>query len=268
MEQRIATSDVHAALERAADQLRSAAGPDGIVSRRDVRARLQQLEGTERAIVEVLYRFIDGRDAARSARVTKSDIDATVAHVRTELIDRLDLDQNGLSADEIARMSELGKLAVALAQTLKDATAPGGKALAAQLASLADGLWLNDFATEGGEGFTAFHAAAGLSELTQDTLRAALGLTADRPEHEIARFEAADRCLERIINQSTDEDMPGLRDKAVELVRVMKTHLRALTAAVIGRDDTELVDVAHPAYVVGIDANGDLVGLKSSVIWT
>jgi len=267
MEQRIAISDVHAALERAAEQLRSAAGPVGIVSRRDVRTRLQGLEGAERAIVDVLYRFIDGRDAARSARVTKSDIDATVAHVRTELIDRLDLDQNGLSADEIARMSELGKLAVALARTLKDATAPGGKALAEQLASLANGLWLDDFGSEGGEGFTAFHAAADLSELTPDTFRAALGLTADRPEHEIVRFEAADRFFERFIHQLIDQDMPELRDKAVELVRVMKTHLRALTVAVIGRDDPALGAV-HPAYVVGIDADGDLVGLKSGVVWT
>ena len=89
----IATSDVHAALERAAEQLRGAGGPDGVVSRRDIRTRLLALEGAERELVDVLYRFIDGRDAARSARMTKSDIDAAVAHIRTELIDRHDLDR-------------------------------------------------------------------------------------------------------------------------------------------------------------------------------
>ncbi len=79
----IATTDVHAALERAAEQLRSAGGPDGVVRRRDIRTRLLALEGAERELVDVLYRFIDGRDAARSARVTKADIDATVAFIRT-----------------------------------------------------------------------------------------------------------------------------------------------------------------------------------------
>jgi hypothetical protein len=44
----IATSDVHTALARAADQLLRAAGADGVVSRKDVRAKLLSLEGTER----------------------------------------------------------------------------------------------------------------------------------------------------------------------------------------------------------------------------
>jgi hypothetical protein len=58
--------------------------------------------------------------------VTKSDIDAAVAFIKTDLIDRHDLDNNGLSEDEVARMSELGKHAVALARKLKEATAPTG----------------------------------------------------------------------------------------------------------------------------------------------
>ena len=83
---RVARLDVHAALERAAEQLRSAGGPDGIVSRREVRAKLRELKGAEQALLDVLYRFIDDRDAAPRARVTKSNIDATVALVRTELM--------------------------------------------------------------------------------------------------------------------------------------------------------------------------------------
>jgi hypothetical protein len=65
----IATSDVHTALARAADQLLSAAGADGVVSRKDIRAKLLSFEGTERDLVDMLYRFIDKRDAARSARI-------------------------------------------------------------------------------------------------------------------------------------------------------------------------------------------------------
>lgn len=258
----VATSDVHAALTRAADQLLQAAGPDGIVSRKDIRAKLLSLEGTERELVDALYRFIDRRDGARSARMTKTDIDAALAFIRTELVDRHDLDKNGLAEDEVARMSDLGKLAVTLARKLKEATGPAGEALAQKIASLADGLYLDDFGSEGGMGFSPFHAAAKLSQLTKDTVRAALGLT-DRPEHDIVRFEPADRCLEKFIATHWEEN----QQQAEEVVRFMKANLREISAVVTGRDDPEL-GAEHPTYIVGIDSAGNLVGLKSAVIWT
>jgi len=264
----IATSDVHAALERAAEQLRGAGGPDGVVSRRDIRTRLLALEGAERELVDVLYRFIDGRDAARSARMTKSDIDAAVAHIRTELIDRHDLDQNGLSDDEIARMPELGKHAVALARKLKDAAAPKGEALAQHLATLAQGIWQEAYGSESGIGFEAFHAAANLSELTRDTFRATLGFTADRPEHEIVKFEAPDYFFNHFLATHWEPELDEYA-RARELVQALKTHLRSIAVALIGSGDPERYSSAeHPLYVVGIDAAGNLVGLKSSVTWT
>ena len=278
----IATSTVHAALARAAEHLLSAAGPDGIVSRKDVRAKLLSLEGPERDLVDMLYRFIDTRDSARSARVTKRDIDAQLAHIKTELVDRYDLDNNGLSEDEVARMSDLGKLAVTLARTLKTATAPAdaatkpaatapsaeatgltGEALAQKIGSLASGLFLDDFGSEGGQRLEAFHAAAKLSQLTRETFRAALSLT-DRPEHEIVRFEPADRCLGRLVHVAEWEER---RAQGEELVQFMKANLREIKALVLGKDGEEML-VSHPAYVVGIDAAGNLVGLKSAVIWT
>lgn len=277
----IATSAVHAALARAAEHLRSAAGPDGIVSRKDVRVKLLSLEGPERDLVDMLYRFIDTRDSARSARVTKRDIDAELAYIKTELVDRYDLDNNGLSEDEVARMSDLGKLAVTLARTLKTATAPAdappapsaeatgltGEALAQKIGSLASGLYLDDFGSEGGQRLEAFHAAAKLSQLTRETFRSTLSLT-DRPEHEIVRFEPADRCLGRLVHVAEWEER---RTQGEELVQFMKTNLREIKAVVLGRDsggDDEEVSAEHPAYVVGIDAAGNLVGLKSAVIWT
>lgn len=258
----IATSDVHGALTRAADQLLQAAGPDGVVSRKDIRAKLLSLEGTERELVDALYRFIDRRDAERSARMTKADIDAALAFIRTELVDRHDLDKNGLAEDEVARMSDLGKLAVTLARKLKEATGPAGEALAQKIASLANGLYLDDFASESGMGFSPFHAAAKLSQLTQDTFRATLGLT-DRPEHEIAKFEPADRCLEKFIATHWEEN----QKQAEEVVRLMRANLREISAVVTGRDDPAL-GAEHPTYIVGIDSAGNLVGLKTAVIWT
>lgn len=265
----IATSDVHAALHRAAEQLLQAAGPDGVVSRKDIRAKLLSLEGAERELVDELYRFIDRRDAARSARMTRADIDAALAHIRTELVDGHDLDNNGLSEDEVARMSDLGKFAVALARTLKAATAPAGEApageaLAQKIGDLAKGLFFDGYyGSEGGQPIAPFYAAAKLSELTPDTLRAPLGLT-DRPEHEITRFEPADACLQGFINFHWD--MPEM-EPVEELVRFMKANLREIKAAILGRDDPEF-SAEHPLYIVGLDSAGNLVGLKTAVIWT
>ena len=273
----IATSEVHAALARAADQLLSAGGADGIVSRKDIRAKLLSLEGAERDLASALYKFVDGRDAARSARVTKSDIDAAVAFIKTELIDKHDLDQNGLSDEEVARMSELGKQAVALARQLKKATAPAaettaptgeasgltGEALAQKIAELANGLFLDDFGSEGGYGFAPFHAAAKLSQLTQDTFRATLGLT-DGPKQKIVKFEPGDRSLQKIIGVGYDIDCGP---QAEELVRFKKANLREISATVLGPYNEEL-DAEYPVYIVGIDAAGNLVGLKSAAIWT
>lgn len=273
----IATSAVHAALARAAEHLLSAAGPDGIVSRKDVRAKLLSLEGAERDLVDMLYRYIDARDAVRSARVTKSDIDVEVARIKTELVDRYDLDNNGLSEDEVARMSDLGKVAVTLARTLKTATAPAaattaptgetsgltGEALAQKIAELAKGLGFDDFGSESTMNFEAFHAAAKLTQLTQDTFRATLGLT-DGPKQQITKFEPGDRSLGRITEVA---DWFDRRPDGEELVRFMKANLREISAAVLGPWDPEQ-GAEYPAYIVGIDAAGNLVWLKSAVIWT
>ena len=280
----LATSDVHTALAHAADQLLSAGGPDGIVSRKDIRAKLLSLEGAERDLASALYKFIDSRDAARSARVTKSDIDAAVAFIKTDLIDRHDLDNNGLSEDEVARMSELGKQAVALARQLKKATAPSaaptaptgeatgpkgeatgltGEALAQKIASLAYELYIDDFGSEGAAGLAAFHVAAKLSELTPDTFRATLRLT-DGPKQHIEKFEPGDRCLQRLIGAAEGEDRG---EQGEQVVRFMKANLREISATVLGPYDPDH-GAEYPVYIVGIEAAGNLVGLKSAAIWT
>lgn len=263
----IATSDVHAALARAAQQIVNAAGPDGIVSRKDIRAKLLALTGTERALVETLYQFIDRRDSTRSARMTRTDVDAALAVVKTDLVDRFDLDNNGLSEDEVARMSELGKLAVTLARALKEATGPVGEPLAQEIGARAKGLMFDGyFASEGSVPIAPFHAPAQLSALSRESFRAALGLT-DGPQDEIVRFEPAERCLQAFVGFF--EGMPELElhEPAAELVRFMKAHLRELSAIVLGSDDPAL-GAEHPLYIVGIDASGNLAGIKSAVIWT
>lgn len=122
---RLAKADVHNALVRAASHIKDAAQPDGIASRKDIANKLARLEGTERALVDVFYRFIDHRDAGPGARITATDIDQAITYAKDEMIDAYDLNQNGLSLAEIAEMSMTGQLAAKLARELKGATPQG-----------------------------------------------------------------------------------------------------------------------------------------------
>lgn len=98
---RLAKQKVHAALERAAHNILSAAGDDPIVSRKDIRHMLKELTGTERELTDILYRFIDHRDYKPGARITRTDIDDTLAYAKTTLVDAYDVNNNGLSEAEI-----------------------------------------------------------------------------------------------------------------------------------------------------------------------
>ncbi len=117
---RIAKSDVHAALRRAADNLIDAAGPDKRVSRDDVKTKLETLDGLERALTDLFFRFIDYRDYAEGATVTVNDVEEGYEYATQKLIDAYDKNDNGLSDDEIAKMSTIGKLAVAYALELDE----------------------------------------------------------------------------------------------------------------------------------------------------
>lgn len=263
---RISKADVHAALERVARNLKNAGGLDGIVSRKDARDALRSLEGTEQALTDVFYRFILARDAACPPRITRDDVDAVVAYAKTHVIDRYDLNHNGLSNAEIAAMSTTGRLAVALARRLKAAAAGphGGEVLAKRISALIKGLSLDDFASESAQDLRVVHVKAGLSHLTGNTLRAALGRTADRPQNVIARYEPATAAFfERFLDAQPDE----ARSRGGKLVKILRESLRETTIIIFGRDDPEL-DPVHPVYVVGIAVDGDLVGFQSAVVWT
>jgi len=118
---RISKSAVHGALERAARNIAGAAGDDGRISRSEVKDKLKTLTGTEKKLTDIFFRFIDHRDHVAGAQVTGADIEKAVAYAKEKLIDRYDLDRNGLSAAEISKMSLTGKLAVELARELKKA---------------------------------------------------------------------------------------------------------------------------------------------------
>jgi hypothetical protein len=121
---RIAKADVNRALSLAAQSIVDAGGRDGRTSRAELKARLAELPREQRALTEVFFRFIDHRDFKAGAQVTKSDVDRAVSYAKKTMIAKYDLNDNGLSKDEIKKMSLTGKLAVSLAKALKEAAAP------------------------------------------------------------------------------------------------------------------------------------------------
>ncbi|MBS1151259.1 MAG: Nuclease inhibitor-like protein [Myxococcaceae bacterium] len=128
---RIAKADVNRALETAAKTLIKIGGNDGRISRAEVKNALatDRVPRKQVALVDIFFKFIDNRDFREGAQVTPADVKRAVEYAKKTMVAKYDLDNNGLSKDEVAKMSLTGKRAVDLAKALK-ASAPstGGRA--------------------------------------------------------------------------------------------------------------------------------------------
>lgn len=112
----ISRSAIHQVLDRAARTITSASGADGRASRKDIANKLKELTGDEKALVDTFYKFVDHRDAVPGAAITRADVSAALKDAKAKLVDVYDLDKNGLSPDERAKMGKVGQLAAQLAE--------------------------------------------------------------------------------------------------------------------------------------------------------
>jgi len=257
-------------LDEAAEIILSAAGEDGIISRRDIREKLFTLKGFQQSLVDSLFRYVDRLDKTPGARVTKSDIDQVVAYVKEEIITQFDIDPSGLSFDEEERISSQGPLAVQLAQNLKRTAEArddsSTKSLIEQLETHSKGLLFDDYGSESSEPFQTFFLEANLLRLTERDFVMAMGLDPSRPSESIAVFEPAFDYFERLIGL-TQAANPEYIEHAISLVNLMQRALRSIHIIIQGLDQ-DGVDPVHPVFVVGLDRNNDIVGLTSFVVWT
>jgi hypothetical protein len=120
---RIAKADVNRALDHVAKSLVKAGGEDGRVSRADMKKALPTLTTAEKKLADIFFKFVDHRDFKAGAQVTAKDINRAVGYARTHMVAKYDLNNNGLSKDEVSKMSLTGKRAVDLAKALKAAGA-------------------------------------------------------------------------------------------------------------------------------------------------
>jgi hypothetical protein len=262
---RLAKVDVHAALERAAKNIITASPNDPFISRRDMRAQLRKLHGIERSLTDIFYRFVDHRDAAPGARITAKDVREALAYAKAKLIDQYDLDENGFSADEVARMSRTGKLAVALAYELKRSASAAATGWLDELDELRAGLYYHPYASEREAPLYPVRLAAQLDRLTRKTFAGALRLDPANPKQVITIFEPTPRLLDpaRAFLPASDRGVARAR----RINQVAAEHVRSTHQIVLGVDDPAVL-VEHPVYLVGLTVTGEIVGYRTVTVWT
>ena len=264
---RIAKADVIAALERAANHIRAAASEDHFTSRSEMRRKLRDLQGIDRLLTDAFYRFVDHHDGKAGAQITESHIAHALSFVRSKMIDQYDLSRNGLSIEEIERVTKINRMAVQLARQLKRAAQQEADLhpaeLADKLGELGQGLTFEDYASESSEELEPFFLEASLDQLSEDSFSEALGLDPADPRQVIERKLSAAGFFERFV----DIQNTAFRPKAIELVEALKAYLYDLSVIIIGEDEQGTSPV-HPVYIVGLNRRGSIVGLRSQVVWT
>lgn len=267
---RLAKQKVHAALEKAAQNILDAAGDDPFVSRKDIRKKLQELDWTEQQLTNIFYRFMDHRDAQPGARITQKDVEETLAYAKEKLVDAYDKNNNGLSAAEIEQMSLTARLAVRYAK-LQDQTVEietrSTNSIQDGLSKLGEGLYFPAWANEADAYLSVFRKDADLQELTPESFSAALGLDSSNPAESIQFWHQGRTNYEWIFeNYEAYEQIDDL-ESFKTLHQFMEQSLTHITHIVVGLDGLR-PDSEYPVYFVGLTSEGDILGFQTSTVWT
>ncbi len=266
---RLAKQKVYAALEKAAQNILDASGDDPIVSRKDIRAKLMELEGVEQQLTNIFYRFIDHRDAKPGARITRKDIEDALDYAKETMVDAYDENNNGLSAAEIAQMSLTARLAVRYAKLQDQLSEEGNStdALFKKLEELGDGLYFPAWANEADAYLSVFRKDADLQTLTQASFSATMGLNSSNPAEAIQLWHQGRSGYEWIFENYENYEMLVELESFKTLHSYMEKHLTHLTHVVVGLDGYG-IDSQYPVYFLGLSPDGDLLGFSTFTVWT
>ena len=120
---RVAHAIPRQGLEHVASLLRLLARPDGAILRADRDLMVYELyergRGTEALAVRYFFNFIDHRSGQVVERITLSEIDDAVRYSDTHLLRNKDTDNNGYSADEIAKFSTTARAFLLVGQMIE-----------------------------------------------------------------------------------------------------------------------------------------------------
>ncbi|MCI4671851.1 MAG: nuclease A inhibitor family protein [Bacteroidia bacterium] len=267
---RLSKQKVHAALDKAAQNILNAAGNDPIVSRKDIRAKLMELEGVEEELTRTFYRLIDHRDAKPGARITQKDIDDTLAYAKEKLVDAYDFNNNGLSKTEISKMSLTARLAVRFAKLLDQQASTDSMSteeIAKGLFELGNDLYFPAWANEADAYLTLFQKEAKLKELTPESFSSALGLDSSKKEESIQFWHQGRSEYEWIFENYENYEQFEELESFKTLHIFMEKHLTHITHVIVGLDGS-LRSSEYPVYFVGLSPEGDILGFETITIWT
>ncbi len=266
---RLIVQDLINTIEQTAEALLAAGGSDGMVSKADIRKKLDQQQGVQRGILEAFYDFLKNEDQPYM-RVTRAVIEEGTAFVKEKLIPQFEITSGGLSEEEIKSMSELGSAVPVLGSHLKQA-AQGENTRSAQevfekIAQNTQDLYFDYQGSESAQPIEAVLIPARISELTKETFAKTLNLNQNDPLEYIERFIPAEPFFPVFIEQHASSAV--LAGKATAIVEFMRNNLRQHSIFVLGKDYDPIVPPQHPVYILGLAEDGKLVGFKSQVIWT
>jgi hypothetical protein len=283
---RIAKADVNNALQLAANSIIKAGGSDGRTSRAEMKKALATLPPAQRNLADIFFKFVDNRDFKAGAQVTAKDVKAAVSYAKEHMVAKYDLNNNGLSADEIKKMSLTGKRAVELAKALKAAPQPAtlsGAALGKEIGIAAKDA---DYMSES-DSTPAFVTGKPLnsSGVTVDNLKAAFGkqlpavFEGDDDVHTLAdmAFEIstpAETAAFLKDEMSMDEDSdPGHKSGAAwgKLQTVLNDNLTDVRLVKVGPAENGKLATDRGLYnymLVGKAADGQLSGVQFTSVET
>lgn len=132
------------------------------------------------------------------------------------------------------------------------------------LSALAPALLLtSEFSSVSDNRFAVAHVEGSFSDTSDETLRAALNLEPDNPNHTISRTFDPHALMRRVADYHSRAEQ-GQQESAS--VRMLLLHLRETRGFILGEDSFS-TDPNHPVYILGLTCDGGLVGLSSAVCW-
>jgi hypothetical protein len=191
-----------------------------------------------------------------------------LAYAKEKLVDAYDVNNNGLSAAEIAEMSLTARLAVRYAilqdQLAEETTTDS---LYDSLVELGDGLYFPAWANEADANLSVFRKDADLQELTPESFSAAMGLDPSNPVEAIELWHQGRPDYDWIFELYEDYEQLAALESFKTLHMFMEAQLTHITHIVVSLDGSR-PDSEYPVYFVGLTPDGDILGFQTVTIWT
>jgi hypothetical protein len=255
--------------DHVASLMKEHAGRDGVLSRKDAQELVKSLRsegrGTEALAADNLFKMLDKRDSGFSgARVTGRDLNSVKTFVKDKMLENRDVNNDGYSRAEIAKMSETGKALVEIGKMLEagiiGGTAGDARSVARNLEKVAKNITFEGFAgNEGGDHYKAVSFDLPKSvALTGSAVHKALGLD---PSIKLGR--SSDYDVWEMVDYHLEDATGDFKKGYTEL----KKALKELSDVKMFVDSNE-ANVEGKVFIVGRLKDGSVAGLETTRIWT